>query len=239
MLFKQNLFFALAIVAAAAAAVAAVILRTFIFEASPFLLNLFIKRLLMLTTVKALKCIKCINNKIISRSNRDYYNYDTSVIRCLRYAKSSYSNCTAAFAVINTAFDNFLALDAAFLRGAASSSSGLANKSKGFKSSLGSFASFAFAFKTFNLNIAFVKLNSLIIANRNPMTRSASSILSFPFALAALIAFVAFVALIVVALFALIVALAAFATALAVVITFAERRAKVKRLLKALIDLLL
>ncbi|EKD13661.1 hypothetical protein MBM_08379 [Drepanopeziza brunnea f. sp. 'multigermtubi' MB_m1] len=163
----------------------------------------------MLTTVKALKCIKCINNKIISKSNKDCYNCDTSVIRCLRYAKSSYSNCTAAFAVINTAFDNFLALDAAFFK--------------------------------------------RCLANRSPMTRSASSISPFPLALAivafvtsvAFAAFVAFaaivasVALIIVAPFALIVALAAFAAAPAVAITLTERRAKVKRLLRALVDLLL
>ncbi|EKD14758.1 hypothetical protein MBM_06969 [Drepanopeziza brunnea f. sp. 'multigermtubi' MB_m1] len=41
-------------------------------------------------------------------SNKDCYNYDTSVIRYLRYIKSSYSNCTVAFAAANTAFDNFV-----------------------------------------------------------------------------------------------------------------------------------
>ncbi|EKD17835.1 hypothetical protein MBM_03607 [Drepanopeziza brunnea f. sp. 'multigermtubi' MB_m1] len=181
----KNFFFALAIAAitaAAAAAAAAAILRTFTFEASLFLLNLFIKRLLMLTTVKAL------------------------------------NNCTVAFAVANTAFDNFLALNAAFLRSAASSPSDLASRT-----------------------------------NCSPMTRSASSILPFPFALA-LAAFIAFVALaalvafavivasvvlIIVASFALVVALTAFAAALAVAMTLAERRAKVKRLLNALVDLLL
>ncbi|EKD17477.1 hypothetical protein MBM_04338 [Drepanopeziza brunnea f. sp. 'multigermtubi' MB_m1] len=241
MLFKQNLFSALAIAAIAVAAAAAAILRILTFEASPFLLDLFIKRLLILTTVKALKCIRCINNKITSRFNKDCYNCDTSVIRYLRCTKGSYSNCTAAFAVINTAFDNFLALNIAFLRSAANGPGGLANRSKGFKSSLGSFISFALALKTFNLNVAFIKLNSLVVANRNPMTRSASSILPFPLALApaALVAPVAPVALIVVAPFALIVALAAPAAAPAVIITLAERRAKVKRLLKALVDLLL
>ncbi|EKD12115.1 hypothetical protein MBM_09752 [Drepanopeziza brunnea f. sp. 'multigermtubi' MB_m1] len=138
-----------------------------------------------------------------------------------------------------------LALNVAFSRGAVSSASGLASKSRGFKSNLDSFAGFAFALKTFNLNIAFIKLNSLIIANRDLMIRSASSMLPFPLALAAFVApvafaaLVAFVALIIVALFTLIVALAALAAALAVAMTFAERRAKVKRLLKALIDLLL
>ncbi|EKD15125.1 hypothetical protein MBM_06886 [Drepanopeziza brunnea f. sp. 'multigermtubi' MB_m1] len=245
MLFKQNLFFALAIAAAAATAVAAVILRTLTFEDSLFLLDLFIKRLLILTTVKALKCIKCINNKITSRFNKNCYNCDTSVIRYLRYAKSSYSNCTAAFAAVNTAFDNFLALDAALLKGAANSASGLANRSRGFKSNLDGFISFALALKTFNLNVAFVRLNSLIAANRNPVTRSASSMLPFPafaLALAAFIALVAsatLVALIIVASFALVIALAALAAALAVAITLAKRRAKVKRLLRALIDLLL
>ncbi|EKD15131.1 hypothetical protein MBM_06892 [Drepanopeziza brunnea f. sp. 'multigermtubi' MB_m1] len=247
----KNPFFALAIAAIAIAAAAAVILRTFTFEASLFFLNFLIKRLLILTTVKALKCIKCINNKITSKSNKDCYNCDTSVIRYLRYAKGNYNNCTAAFAIINTAFDNFLALDAALLRGAANSPSGLTNKSKGFKSSPGGLAGFAFAFKTFNLNIAFIKLNSLVAANRNPVTRSASSISLFPFALAVLIAFVAFAALvalaalvapvafIVVAPFTLIVALAAFAAAPAVIITLTKRRAKMKRLLRALIDFLL
>ncbi|EKD21604.1 hypothetical protein MBM_00717 [Drepanopeziza brunnea f. sp. 'multigermtubi' MB_m1] len=251
MLFKQNPFFALVITAIAIAIAAAAILRTFTFEASLFLLDFFIKRLLMLTTVKALKCIKCINSKIISKFNKDYYNCDTSVIRYFRCAKSSYSNCTAAFAAANTAFDNFLALNAAFLRSAASGPSGLASGSKSFKSSPGSFASFAFAFKTFNLNVAFVRLNGFIAANRNPVTRSASSILLFPLTLAAFVAFVAFAALvafvasvafvafIIVVPFALIVALAAFAAALAVAIIFAKRRAKVKRLLRALVDLLL
>ncbi|EKD12078.1 hypothetical protein MBM_09757 [Drepanopeziza brunnea f. sp. 'multigermtubi' MB_m1] len=148
----KNLFSALAIAAITAAAAAAAILRTLTFEASPFLLDPFIKRLLILTTVKALKCIKCINT--------------------------------------------------------------------------------------------LVKLNSLIAANRSPMTRSASSISLFPLALAlaafiAPVAFAALVALIIVALFALVVALAAFAAAPAVAMTLAKRRAKVKRLLKALIDLLL
>ncbi|EKD14755.1 hypothetical protein MBM_06966 [Drepanopeziza brunnea f. sp. 'multigermtubi' MB_m1] len=80
----RNPFSALAIAAIIAAAAAAAILRTFTSEASPFLLDPFIKRLLMLTTVKALKCIKCINSRIISKSNKNCYNYDTSVIRCLR-----------------------------------------------------------------------------------------------------------------------------------------------------------
>ncbi|EKD13318.1 hypothetical protein MBM_08401 [Drepanopeziza brunnea f. sp. 'multigermtubi' MB_m1] len=241
----KNPFSALAIAAVIIAAAAAAILRTLILEASLLPLDPFTKRLLMLTTVKALKCIKCINNKIISRSNKDCYNCDTSVIRYFRYVKSSYSNCTAAFAAANTAFDNFLALNAAFLKSAASSPSGLANKSKGFKSSPGGLASFALALKTFNLNVAFIKLNSLVVANRSPVTRSASSISSFPLALAALVApvafaaLVAFVALIVVALFALVVALAAPAAAPAVAMTLAERRAKVKRLLRALVDLLL
>ncbi|EKD20328.1 hypothetical protein MBM_01010 [Drepanopeziza brunnea f. sp. 'multigermtubi' MB_m1] len=109
-----------------------------------------------------------------------------------------------------------LALNVAFLRGAASGPSGLANRT-----------------------------------NRDPMTRNASSILPFPFALAAFIALVAFVAsvafaasvafvaLIIVASFALIVTLAALAAAPAVAMTLAERRAKVKRLLRVLIDLLL
>ncbi|EKD11820.1 hypothetical protein MBM_10027 [Drepanopeziza brunnea f. sp. 'multigermtubi' MB_m1] len=99
-----------------------------------------------------------------------------NVIRCLRYAKSSYSNCTVAFAAINTAFDNF-------------------------------------------------------VSAKDNMTRSASSILPFPFALTlaafiAPVAFaapVAFVALIIVALFALVVALAALAAALAVAITLTKR----------------
>ncbi|EKD17336.1 hypothetical protein MBM_04913 [Drepanopeziza brunnea f. sp. 'multigermtubi' MB_m1] len=211
----KNFFFALAIAAAAAAAAAAAILRTLTFEASPFPLDLLTKRLLMLTTVKAL------------------------------------NNYTAAFAAVNTAFDNFLALNAALLKGAVNGPGGLASRSKGFRSSLDSFASFAFAFKTFNLNVAFVRLNSLVVANRGPVTRSASSMSLSPLALAAFIALVvlaafvalavlvALVALIVVALFALIVALAAFAAAPAVAMTLAERRAKVKRLLKALIDLLL
>ncbi|EKD19951.1 hypothetical protein MBM_01903 [Drepanopeziza brunnea f. sp. 'multigermtubi' MB_m1] len=138
--------------------------------------------------------------RIKSYFNRDYYNYDTSVIRCLRYAKGSYNNCTVAFAAANTAFDNFLALNAALSRSAASSPGGLASRT------LALAALVAF--------VAFV-------------------------ALVALAAFVASVALIIVALFALVVALTAFATALAVIITFAKRRAKVKRLLKALIDLLL
>ncbi|EKD12518.1 hypothetical protein MBM_09274 [Drepanopeziza brunnea f. sp. 'multigermtubi' MB_m1] len=140
----RNSLSALTIATAVAAAAAAVIPRiltfeprTSTFEASLFLLNPFIKRLLMLTTVKALKCIKCINNKIISKSNKNCYNCDTSVIRCLRYAKGSYSNCTVAFAAANTAFDNFslrnairqqFALDAALLKGAANSLSGLANE---------------------------------------------------------------------------------------------------------------
>ncbi|EKD13660.1 hypothetical protein MBM_08378 [Drepanopeziza brunnea f. sp. 'multigermtubi' MB_m1] len=236
--FKKNPFFALAIAIAAVAAAAAAILRILTFEASLFLLDLFIKRLLILTTVKALKCIKCINNKIISRFNKDYYNCDTSVIRCLRCAKSSYSNCTAAFAAANTAFDNFLALDAALLRSAASSPSGLANGSRGFKSSPDGLAGFAFALKTFNLNIAFIKLNSFIAVNRSPVTRSASGISLFPLALAlaaliALVASAASVALIIVALFALIVALAAFTAAPAVAITLAKRRAKYMRAIKA------
>ncbi|EKD21575.1 hypothetical protein MBM_00688 [Drepanopeziza brunnea f. sp. 'multigermtubi' MB_m1] len=213
--FKSVLLRSGAIAATAAAAAAAVILRTLTSEASPFPLDPFIKRLLILTTVKAL------------------------------------NNCTAAFAAANTAFDNFLALNAAFLKGAANSPSGLASGSGGFESSLDSFISFAFAFKTFNLNIAFIKLNSLVAANRGPVTRSASSISPFPFALAAFIALVAsaalvafvipvaLVALVVVASFALIVALAALAAAPAVAITLTERRAKVKRLLKALINLLL
>ncbi|EKD12730.1 hypothetical protein MBM_08959 [Drepanopeziza brunnea f. sp. 'multigermtubi' MB_m1] len=85
--------------------------------------------------------------------------------------------------------------------------------------------------------LSITSLNSLIAANRGPMTRSALSILSFPFALAlaAFVAFVAsatlvafvitvaFVALIIVALFTLIVALAVLAAALAVIITFAKR----------------
>ncbi|EKD18882.1 hypothetical protein MBM_03124 [Drepanopeziza brunnea f. sp. 'multigermtubi' MB_m1] len=247
----RNLLFALAIAAIAAAAAAAAILRTLTPEASPSFLNLFIKRLLMLTTVKALKCIKYINNKITSKSNKDCYNCDTSVIRCLRCIKSSYSNCTAAFAAANTAFNNFLALDAAFSRSTANGPGGLANKSKGFKSSLDSFISFALAFKTFNLNMAFIRLNSLIVANRNPVIRSASSISLLPLALAALVAPVAsaalvapaapvaLVALIIVAPFALIVALAVPAAAPAVAMTLIKRRAKVKRLLKALVDLLL
>ncbi|EKD18581.1 hypothetical protein MBM_03574 [Drepanopeziza brunnea f. sp. 'multigermtubi' MB_m1] len=208
----RNPFFALAIITAAVAAATAAILRTFTFEASLSFLDFSIKRLLMLTTVKAL------------------------------------SNYTVAFAAANTAFDNFLALDAALLKGAASSPESLASGNGGFKSSFDSFAGFAFAFKTFNLNIAFIKLNSLMAANRSPVTRSASSILLFPalaLALAAFVAPVAFIALvasvvlIIVALFALIVALAALAAALAIAITLAERRAKVKRLLKALVDLLL
>ncbi|EKD12345.1 hypothetical protein MBM_09520 [Drepanopeziza brunnea f. sp. 'multigermtubi' MB_m1] len=241
----KNPFSTLAIAAAAIATVAAVILRTFTFKDSPFLLDLFIKRLLILTTVKALKCIKCINSEITSESNKDCYNCDTSVIRCLRYAKSSYSNCTAAFTAANTAFDNFLALNTAFLRDTINSASGLANRNKSFKSSLDSFASFAFAFKTFNLNIAFIRLNSLIATNRSPMTRSASSISPFPALALALAAFIALVALaalvafIIVAFLALVVTLAALAAALAVAITLAERRAKVKRLLRALVDLLL
>ncbi|EKD15701.1 hypothetical protein MBM_06329 [Drepanopeziza brunnea f. sp. 'multigermtubi' MB_m1] len=205
----KNPFFALAIAAAATAAAAAAILRTLTFEDSLFLLNFFIKRLLMLTIIKALKCIKCINSKIISKSNRDYYNCDTSVIRCFRCTKSSYSNCTAAFAVANTAFDNFLALNAAFSKGVASNASGLTSRT-----------------------------------NRNPVIRSASSILLFPLALALAafvipVAFAALVAFIIVAFLALVITLAAFAAALAVVITLAERRAEVKRLLRALIDLLL
>ncbi|EKD20765.1 hypothetical protein MBM_01447 [Drepanopeziza brunnea f. sp. 'multigermtubi' MB_m1] len=226
--FKQNPLSALAIAAVIAAAAAAVILRTLTFEPSPSLLDLLIKRLLMPTTVKALKYIKCINNKIISKFNKDCYNCDTSVIRYLRCIKGSYSNCIATFAAANTAFDNFLALDAALSRGAASSPSGLASKT-------------------------FVRLNSLIITNRGPVTRNASSISLFPFALAlaaliapvaladpvALAAPVALVAFIIVAFFTLIVALTALAAALAVVITLAKRRAKVKRLLRALIDLLL
>ncbi|EKD21601.1 hypothetical protein MBM_00714 [Drepanopeziza brunnea f. sp. 'multigermtubi' MB_m1] len=259
----RNLFFALAIAAVIAAAAAAAILRTLTSEASLFSLDPLIKRLLMLTIVKALRCIKCINSKITSRSNKDCYNCDTSVIRCLRCAKGSYSNCTAAFAAINTAFDNFVSAkdsgaiqrvrrDAALLRGAANGPGGLASGSRGFRSNPGSFAGFALAFKTFNLNVAFVRLNGLVAANRSPVTRSASSILPFPaFALAALVAFVAFVALvalaalvvlvalIVVAPFALVVAPAALAAAPAVAMTLAERRAKVKRLLRALVDLLL
>ncbi|EKD21606.1 hypothetical protein MBM_00719 [Drepanopeziza brunnea f. sp. 'multigermtubi' MB_m1] len=205
----KNPFFTLAIAAAAIAAVTAAILRTFTFEASPLLLNLLIKRLLILTTVKAL------------------------------------SNCTVASAAINTAFDNFLALNATFLRGAASGPGGLASRSKGFKSSLGSLASFALALKTFNLNIAFVRLNGSIAANRSPVTRSASSMSLFPLALAAFVALVAFaapvafaalvalVALVVVAPFALVVALAVPAAALAVAMTFAKRRAKHMRTIKA------
>ncbi|EKD17345.1 hypothetical protein MBM_04206 [Drepanopeziza brunnea f. sp. 'multigermtubi' MB_m1] len=204
----KNLLFALTIAATATAAAAAAILRTLTFEPSLFPLNLFIKRLLMLTTVKALKCIKCINNKITSKSNKDYYNCDTSVIRCLRYAKNI-----------------------AFLRSVINSPSGLANKSKSFKSNPGSFTSFAFAFKTFNLNVAFIRLNSFIAANRSSIIRSASSISSFPLALAlaafiALVAFaalVAFVALIIVALFALVIALTVSAAAPAVAMTLAER----------------
>ncbi|EKD12117.1 hypothetical protein MBM_09754 [Drepanopeziza brunnea f. sp. 'multigermtubi' MB_m1] len=246
MLFKQNPFFALAIAIVTAAAAAAAILRTLTSKASPFLLNLFIKRLLMLTTVKALRCIKCINNKIISKSNRNCYNCDTSVIRYLRCAKSNYSNCTAAFAAANTAFDNFvsaknnnaiqrvrrslrdairqqLALNAAFLKGAANSTSGLASRSKGFKSSPDSFASFAFAFKTFNLNIAFIKLNSLIAANRGPVIRSASTLALALAVFIASVAFAALVAFIIVALFTLVIALAALAAALAVAITLIKR----------------
>ncbi|EKD18981.1 hypothetical protein MBM_02218 [Drepanopeziza brunnea f. sp. 'multigermtubi' MB_m1] len=201
----KNPFFALAIAAAAVTAAAAAILRTFTFEASPFSLDFLIKRLLILTTVKAL------------------------------------NNCTVAFAAANTAFDNFLALNAALLKSAANSPSGLASRSRSFKSSLDSFISFAFAFKTFNLNIAFIKLNSLVATNRGSITRSASSISLFPLALAlaALVTFVAFAAFVVVAFLALIVTLAAFAAALAVAITLAERRAKAKRLLKALVNLLL
>ncbi|EKD20265.1 hypothetical protein MBM_02217 [Drepanopeziza brunnea f. sp. 'multigermtubi' MB_m1] len=245
---SKNPFFTLAITVAAAAAAAAAILRTLILEAWLFLLDLFIKRLLMLTTVKALKCIKCINNKITSKFNKDCYNCDTSVIRYFRYAKSNYNNCTAASTATNTAFDNFLALNAAFLKSAASNAGGLASRSRSFESSFDSFASFALAFKTFNLNIAFVKLNNLIAANRNPVTRSASSILPFPafaLALAALVtpvasvALVASVVLIIVAPLALAITLAAFAATPAVAITLAERRAKVKRLLRALINLLL
>ncbi|EKD12519.1 hypothetical protein MBM_09275 [Drepanopeziza brunnea f. sp. 'multigermtubi' MB_m1] len=215
----KNLLFALAIAAATAKAVAAIILRTFTFElrtftfeASLFSLNPFIKRLLMLTTVKALKCI---------------------------------NNCTVAFTAANTAFDNFIALNAAFLRSVANSPGGLTSKNKGFKSSPGSLASFALAFKTFNLNIAFIRLNSSMAANRNPVTQSASSILFFPAFALALAAFIApvasatFVALIIVAFFTLVIALAAFTAALAVAITLTERRIKVKRLLRALIDLLL
>ncbi|EKD18892.1 hypothetical protein MBM_03134 [Drepanopeziza brunnea f. sp. 'multigermtubi' MB_m1] len=237
----KNLLSALIIAIAAITAAAAVILRILTSEPSPFLLDLLIKRLLMLTTVKALKCIKCINSKIISKSNKNCYNCDTSVIRYLRYAKGSYSNCTAAFAAINTAFNNFLALNAAFSKSITSSPGGLTSKSKGFKSSPDSFVGFAFALKTFNLNIAFIRLNSLIAANRGLVTRSASSILSFPFALA-LAAFVAPiasaapvapVALIIVASFTLVVALAAFTAALAVAITLAKRRAKYMRAIKA------
>ncbi|EKD20773.1 hypothetical protein MBM_01455 [Drepanopeziza brunnea f. sp. 'multigermtubi' MB_m1] len=172
MLFKQNLLFTLAIAAAAAAAAAAAILRTLTFEPSLFLLDFFIKRLLILTTVKAL----------------------------------NYNNCTAAFAAANTAFENFLALNAAFLRGVANSPGGFANRT-------------------------FVRLNSLITANRSPVIRNVSSISLSPLALAlaAFIALVAFAALvvpvafIVVAFFALIITLTAFAAALAVVITFAKR----------------
>ncbi|EKD13321.1 hypothetical protein MBM_08404 [Drepanopeziza brunnea f. sp. 'multigermtubi' MB_m1] len=145
-----------------------------------------------------------------------------------------------------------LALNAAFLRGVANNPGGLANKGKGFRSSLDSLAGFAFALKTFNLNVAFIRLNSLIVANRAPMIRSASSISPFPLALAltlaafiALVAPVAFAALvalailIIVASFALAIAFAAFAAAPAVAITLTKRRAKVKRLLRALINLLL
>ncbi|EKD17348.1 hypothetical protein MBM_04209 [Drepanopeziza brunnea f. sp. 'multigermtubi' MB_m1] len=291
----KNPLSALAIAAAAAAATAAAIPRTFTFEprtstpeASPFPSDPLTKRLLMLTTVKALKYIKCINNKIISRFNRNCYNCDTSVIRCLRCAKGSYSNCTAASAAANTAFDNFvsakdnsiiqkvrrslrdamrqqLALDAVLLKGAASSLDSLANRSRGFRSSPDSLTSFALALKTFNLNIAFVKLNSLIAANRSPVTRSASSMSSSPLfdqnffsdfmqklqsaAIAALaltlaafiapVAPAAPVALIIVASSALIITLAVLAAAPAVAMTLAKRRAKVKRLLRALIDLLL
>ncbi|EKD16797.1 hypothetical protein MBM_05266 [Drepanopeziza brunnea f. sp. 'multigermtubi' MB_m1] len=153
----RNPLSALAIAATAATAAAAAIPRTLTPEASPFLLNPFIKRLLMLTTVKAL------------------------------------NNCTAAFIAANIAFENFLALDAAFLRSVANSPSGLANK-------------------TFALALA---------------------------AFIALVALAAPVALVVVAPFALVIALAAFAAALAVVITLTKRRAKVKRLLRALVDLLL
>ncbi|EKD18033.1 hypothetical protein MBM_03805 [Drepanopeziza brunnea f. sp. 'multigermtubi' MB_m1] len=214
----RNPLSALAIAAAAAAAAAAAILRTLTSEPSPFLLDFLIKRLLIPTTVKAL------------------------------------NNCTAASIATNTAFDNFLALNAAFLRSAASSPSGLASRSKGFKSSLDSLADFAFALKTFNLNIAFVKLNGLIAANRGPVTRNASSISPFPALALALAAFVASVALaapvalatpvasvalIIVAPFALIVTLAALTIALAVAMTLTKRRAKVKRLLRALVDLLL
>ncbi|EKD17711.1 hypothetical protein MBM_04080 [Drepanopeziza brunnea f. sp. 'multigermtubi' MB_m1] len=218
----KNLLSALAIAAAAAAAVAAAILRTLTFEASLLFLDLFIKRLLMLTTVKALRCIKCINTLY-------------AVFGMLKVA-------------IATAPLLLPLLTPLSITSAVNSPSGLASRSKGFKSSFGSFASFAFALKTFNLNIAFIKLNGLVAANRSPMTRSASSISPFPAlalisaAFVVLVAFavlVAFVALIIVAFFALVVALAAFAAAPAVVMTFTERRAKVKRLLRALVDLLL
>ncbi|EKD15146.1 hypothetical protein MBM_06362 [Drepanopeziza brunnea f. sp. 'multigermtubi' MB_m1] len=216
----RNPLSALAIAAAAAAAAAAAILRILTFEPSPFPLDLLTKRLLIPTTVKALRCI---------------------------------NNCTIAFTAANTAFDNFLALDATLLKGAADSPGGLTNRSRGFRNSPGGLAGFALALKTFNLNIALVKLNSLIAANRNSITRSASSISLFPLALApaafivlvafaapvALAAPVASVALIIVALFALIIALAAFAAAPAVAMTLAKRRIKVKRLLRALVDLLL
>ncbi|EKD17817.1 hypothetical protein MBM_04186 [Drepanopeziza brunnea f. sp. 'multigermtubi' MB_m1] len=127
---RENLFFALVIAAAAAAAAAAAILRTLTPEASPSLLDPLTKRLLMLTTVKAL------------------------------------NNCTAASAAANTAFDNFLALDAAFSRGVASGAGGLASRSGGFKSSPGGLASFAPALRTFNLNVAPVGLNGPVAALR-------------------------------------------------------------------------
>ncbi|EKD15126.1 hypothetical protein MBM_06887 [Drepanopeziza brunnea f. sp. 'multigermtubi' MB_m1] len=232
----RNPFFALAIAAVAAAAAAAAILRTLTFEDSPFLLDFFIKRLLMLTTVKALRCIKCINTLYAVSS---MLKVAIAIVPLLLPLLTPLSITSLRDAVRQQ-----LALNAAFSRGAVNSASGLASKSRGFKNSLDSFASFAFAFKTFNLNIAFIRLNSLMVANRSPVTRSASSILPFPFALAlaafvALVALAALVVLIIVAFFALIIALAAFAAALAVVITLAERRAKVKRLLRALVDLLL
>ncbi|EKD20944.1 hypothetical protein MBM_00057 [Drepanopeziza brunnea f. sp. 'multigermtubi' MB_m1] len=241
MLLKQNPFFALAITVATAAAAAAAILRTLTSEASPLFLNLLIKRLLMLTTVKALKYIKCINTLYAVSGMLKVAIATVPLLLPLLTPLS----ITSVRRGLRDAMRQQLALDTAFLKSAANSPGGLASKSKGFKSSPGSFTSFALAFKTFNLNVAFVRLNSLVVANRSPMTQSASSILSFPFALAAFIAFVAFailvafaapvalVALIIVALFALIVALAALATAPAIAMTLAKRRAKHMRAIKA------
>ncbi|EKD13273.1 hypothetical protein MBM_08716 [Drepanopeziza brunnea f. sp. 'multigermtubi' MB_m1] len=179
-----------ALAVAAATAAAAVILRTLTSELSPFLLDLFIKRLLMLTTVKAL----------------------------------NYNNCTAAFAVANTAFENF------------------SGNTKRFEH---------ITFSQVGGPLTADMLSEACQVAREPWFKAKvdieipTAIIALALALAAFVILVAFtalvapVALIIVALFALVVALAAFAAALAVAITLTKRRAKVKRLLRALIDLLL